>query len=173
MGSFKTPQQISRSMNSFFINKVAQLREKIPQVDLDPHAKLREVFQNRGCEFKFKPAEPEEVLKIIKGLKNSKSSGVDFIDTAIVKLVANEILPALTHIINLSISNSIFPAMWKHSKLVPLLKKRDPLLAKNYRPVALLPILSKILEKVVFKQIVKYLDENKLLSHNHHGSRSG
>ena len=112
-------------------------------------------------------------MKIIKGLKNSKSSGIDFIDTAIVKLVANEILPALTHIINLSISNSIFPTMWKHSKVVPLLKKGDPLLAKNYRPVAVLPILSKILEKVVFKQIVKYLDDNKLLSHNHHGSRSG
>ena len=171
--SQNSPAEISRSMNSFFISKVAQLREKIPQVDLDPHAKLREAFQNRGCEFKFKPAEPQEVLKIIKGLKNSKSSGIDFIDTAIVKLVANEILPALTHIINLSISNSIFPTMWKHSKVVPLLKKGDPLLAKNYRPVALLPILSKILEKVVFKQIVKYLDDNKLLSHNHHGSRSG
>ena len=64
-GKFQnSPAEISRSMNSFFINKVAQLREKIPQVDLDPHAKLREVFQNRGCEFKFKPAEPEEVLKI-------------------------------------------------------------------------------------------------------------
>ena len=173
-GKFEnSPAEISRSMNSFFINKVAQLRQKIPQVDLDPHAKLREAFQNRRCKFKFEPVEPDEVLKIIKGLKNSKSSGVDFIDTAIVKLVANEILPALTHIINLSISNSIFPTMWKHSKVVPLLKKGDPLLAKNYRPVALLPILSKILEKVVFKQIVKYLDDNKLLSHNHHGSRSG
>ena len=102
-----------------------------------------------------------------------KSSGVDYIDTATVKLVAKEILPAITHIINLSISQSTFPTMWKYAKVVPLLKKGDPLLAKNYRPVALLPIFSKVLEKAVFKQIVEYLDENKLLSHNHHGSRSG
>ena len=71
-----------------------------------------------------------------------------------------DILPAITHVINLSISQGIFPIMWKHAKIVPLLKKGDPLLAKNYRPVALLPILSKILEKAVFKQLVEYLDQN-------------
>ena len=84
-----------------------------------------------------------------------------------------DILPAITHVINLSISQGTFPTMWKHAKIVPLLKKGDPLLAKNYRPVALLPIFSKILEKAVFKQLVEYLDHNRLLSSNHHGSRSG
>ena len=63
--------------------------------------------------------------------------------------------------------------MWKQAKVVPLLKKGDPLIPKNYRPVALLPILSKLLEKVIFQQIVEYLDRNKLLNPNHHGCRSG
>ena len=62
--------------------------------------------------------------------------------------------------------------MWKQAKVAPLLKKGDLLIPKNYRPVALLPILSKILEKVVFQQIVEYLDSNKLLSPLHHGCRS-
>ena len=55
--------------------------------------------------------------------------------------------------------------------MVPLLKKGDPLTCKNYRPVALLPILSKILEKLVFLQLVDYLDSNHLVHPNHHGSR--
>ena len=134
---------------------------------------MREVFRDRNCSFRFKPVKQEDVMKIISRLKNSKSSGVDYIDTATLKLVAREILPAITHIINLSISQGTFPTIWKHSKVIPLLKKGDPLSAKNYRPVALLPILSKILEKAVFIQIVEYLEQNKLLHHNHHGSRSG
>ena len=170
-GKFEnSPAGLASTMNNFFVEKVAQLRDKIPLVDIDPHAKLREAFKNRNCSFKLKPVAPDEVLKIIKC---SKSSGVDFIDTATIKLVAMDILPAITHIINLSISQCTFPSMWKHAKIIPLLKKGDPLVAKNYRPVALLPIFSKILEKAVFKQIVDYLDQNRLLSSNHHGSRSG
>ena len=102
-------------------------------------------------------------MKIISGLKNSKSSGVDYIDTATIKLVAKELLPAITHIINLYIRQGTFPTIWKYAKVVPLLKKGDPLSLT----------FSKILEKVVFNQIVEYLDKNSLLSHNHHGSRSG
>ena len=173
-GQFEnTPAGLARTMNSFFLEKVQQLRQRIPRVDTDPLAKMREVFRDRNCTFRFKPVKQEDVLKIISGLKNSKSSGVDYINTGTLKLVAKEILPAITHIVNLSIRQGTFPTIWKHSKVVPLLKKGDPLSAKNYRPVALLPILSKILEKAVFIQIVEYLDQNKLLHHNHHGSRSG
>ena len=99
---------------------------------------------------------------------------MDFIDTRTVKLAAKQIAPALTHIINLSISTSTFPSMWKYAKVVPLLKSltADALMPKNYRPVALLPILSKVLEKIVFSQFVKYLEENNLIHPNLHGSRA-
>ena len=59
-------------------------------------------------------------------LKNTKSTGMDFIDTWVVKLIAKEILPALTHIVNISIFEADFPHPWKISKVVPLLKKDDP-----------------------------------------------
>ena len=119
----------------------------------------------------MQPVSPEEVKKIIAGLKNSKSTGTDFIETWIIKLVATDILPAVTHIVNLSISYSEFPQFWKLAKIVLLLKKGDPLTPKNYRPVALLPIFSKFLEKAVFLQLVEYLYSNGLLHPNHHGSR--
>ena len=66
-----------------------------------------------------------------------------------------------------------FPLQWKLAKVVPLLKKGDPLIPKNYRPVALLPIFSKILERVVYNQLVEYLDSEGIIHPNHHGSRPG
>ena len=160
-------------MNSFFINKVRRLREGIPATALDPLWKLRESLKDRQCSLSFSAIHPDEVLKIIIGLKNSKSTGTDSIDTRIIKLIAGRIVAPLIHVINLSISTSQFPAIWNVAKVVPLLKKGDALNPKNYRPVALLPIFSKVLERVVFNQMVKYLDTNKLLNPNHHGSRHG
>ena len=80
---------------------------------------------------------------------------------------------SLTHILNLSISARMFPSSWKRSKIIPLHKKDDPLNPKNYRPVTIVPILSKILERVVFNQLSSYLNSNHLLHPNHHAYRSG
>ena len=98
-----------------------------------------------------------------------RSVGLDNIDTYILKLVAKDILPALTNVVNLSIRDSCFPSSWKRAKVVPLLKKGDRLDPKNYRPVALLPIMSKVLEHAVYLQLVDYLDSNQLFHPNHHG----
>ena len=97
---------------------------------------------------------------------------MDNIDTYIVKLIKAEILPAITHVINLSISSKKFPAAWKKSKVVPLYKKGDTLNPKNYRPVAIVPIFSKILERVIFNQMTQYLSKNHLLHPNHHAYRA-
>ena len=167
------PARLANIMNNYFIDKVAQLRGRIPNDEADPLAKLREVLQDRHCSFTLRPVTPDEVTEIIAGLKNTKSTGMDFIDTWVVKLIASEIVPALTHIVNLSILKAEFPLPWKISKVVPLLKKGDPLLTQNYRPVALLPIFSKILERAVFLQLVNYFESNKLLNPNHHGCRQG
>ena len=160
-------------MNSLFLGKVAGLRDSIPESAADPMSKLREVMRDRQCTFSLGAVDPVDVMKVIRALKNSKSTGTDNIDTYVIKLVAKDILSPLTHIINISMLRSKFPSIWKNAKVVPLLKKGDPLIAKNYRPVALLPIFSKILERVVFNQLVNYLDYNSLMHPNHHGSRSG
>ena len=160
-------------MNSFFIDKVRTLRESIPATETDPLQVLRGTFQDRECLFTFRAVSPNEVLKVLKKLKNSKATGIDNIETAVIKLVANEILAPLTHIINLSIENSTFPKLWKQAKVIPLLKKGDPLSPRNYRPVALLPIFSKVLERIIYDQLVEYLDSNSIIHPNHHGSRTG
>ena len=129
-------------------------------------------MSNRKCMFNLKPVHPDLVEKMISNLKNSGSVGLDYIDTRIIKLAQAEITPALTHIINLSIRQSKFPAEFKKAKVVPLHKKNDVLNPQNYRPVAILPVFSKLLERAVFVQMIDYFESNKLLHPNHHGFRS-
>ena len=95
-------------MNEFFINKVNQLRDRISVADSDPLENLREVLQDRNCTFSLKPVSPEEVNEIVSGLKNTKSTGRDFMDTWVVKLIQSEIMPALNPIVNISISQDEF-----------------------------------------------------------------
>ena len=168
-----SPGGLASVMNKFFLDKIKRLRETIPAVFSDPLSKLKEAMQYRQCRFNLEQVSVTEVLKIVQGLKNSSATGVDYIDTQTVKLVADLIAPALTHIINLSIRTSTFPDIWKYAKVIPLLKSfvSDPLLPKSYRPVALLPILSKVMEKAVFSQLAKYLENNNIIHPNLHGSR--
>ena len=114
-------------------------------------------MKNRSSVFSLSCVHPDTVRKIILGLKNSKASGVDNVDTYIIKLVVEDILPAVTHIVNLSIQQAVFPSLYKVAKVIPLFKKGDPLLTKNYRPVAILCILSKVIERVVYMQISSWI----------------
>ena len=108
-----SPARVAETMNRFFISKVQSLRDRIPATQDDSLKKLKEVMRNRDCSFSLHPISPDEVERIIAGLKNSKSTGTDFIDTWVIKLIARDILPAVTHILNLSFSQSEFPTVWK------------------------------------------------------------
>ena len=83
-----------------------------------------------------------------------------------------QLLPVITHIVNLSISSRCFPSSWKCAKIVPLHKKDERTNPSNFRPVALLPIFSKILERAIFQQFIEYLESNRILHPSHHGFRS-
>ena len=166
------PSEIADCQNNFFLNKVKQIRENLPAQTADPLDKLRFLMRNRSCSFQLSSVHPDTVEQILASLKNSKSCGLDTIDTFTLKLAGPYILPAITHIVNLSIATQSFPTMWKTAKVIPLFKKEDPLNPQNYRPVAILPILSKILEKDIFIQIMEYMDRNQLIHPNHHGFRA-
>ena len=139
----------------------------------DPLKVLRSQLQGNRATFSVKPVYPEEVDKVIRNLKNSRASGFDNLDTYILKLTRNVIVPSVCHIVNLSIQTKKFPSKWKIAKIIPLYKgkgsKLDP---KSYRPVAILPILSKILERLMFKQLVSYMDANNFYNPSHHAYRS-
>ena len=159
-------------MNHFFVDKIDTLIKNITVNAGDPLTLVKKLMKNKKCKFQLLETKENIVLEIISNMKNSKTCGLDQIDSYCLKLVKNELTPVITHIINLSIKGKQFPKNWKNAKIIPLHKKDEKTNPKNYRPVALLPIFSKVLEKVVFLQIVEYLEKNDLFHPAHNGFRS-
>ena len=114
-------------MNNFFVNKIATIRNGLPNPTDDPLSNLKHIMKDRSSVFSLTCVHPDNIKKIIVELKNSKSCGVDNIDTYILKLMVDEVLPAVTHIVNLSIQQAVFPSRYKFAKVIPLLKRDDPL----------------------------------------------
>ena len=75
----------------------------------------------------------------------------------------------ITCIINTSFVTGIFPTAWKHALIFPIFKSGDDNDLSNYRPISLLPIVSKVLEKVVSVQLTQFLESNSLFSNTRHG----
>ena len=137
-------QNVADAQNEFFVTKITKIKEELPNPKSDPLLTLESLMTGRQCSMSLSPIHPDEVLKIIESLSNSTAFGLDGIDTSIIKLAKLELTPAITHIINLSISCSKFPTNWKSSKIVPIHKKDDILNPANYRPIAIIPVVSKI-----------------------------
>ena len=126
---------------------------------------------NKNCKMKLNHVSVVKIKKILKSLSNSRSTGIDELDNFSVKLAADLIAQPVHHIVTLSIMQRKFPHSWKYSKVLPLHKKHDQLERKNYRPVAILSPLSKVLEKIVYEQIYNYFTQNQLFHPNLHGYR--
>ena len=165
------PSELSSIMNSHFINKGVKIRDELPHSSGDPLKLARKQMENKICKFNLQPVHPDNVLEIISSLKNTKSCGIDNIDSYILKLAKYELVPSITHIVNLSITQGHFPQQWKLAKIVALHKKQNRCLPENYRPVALLCVLSKILEKAVSQQVIDYMENNSIFHPSHHGFR--
>ena len=115
----------------------------------------------------------EEVLTLCKGINTMKSSGFDKISSRVCKDAFLVLVDKLVHLFNCSLELAIFPSKWKSAKIVPLFKGGDKEEVSNYRPVSLLPLPGKIMEKIVHNRITNFLEENKFLSNYQGGFRKG
>jgi hypothetical protein len=106
------------------------------------------------------PTTEEEVVDLIKGLDNKKSTGVDEMPDYIIKKYHSKIKTALTHIINLSLSTGQFPDLMKIAKVKPLYTKGCDTEFGNYRPVSLITGFSKIFGKIIKKRLVSFLNNH-------------
>ena len=103
---------------------------------------------------------------IIKKLGSRKSAGHDNIKADLIKCVADEVAKPLSAIINMSLSHGIFPDELKIAKVVPIYKKESPESFGNYRPVSVLPCISKIFERIVYNRSYDFLCKNDILYKN-------
>ena len=120
-GNMETsPRKMADIQNSYYIDKVKTIRESMQNQDRDPLAVLKRTLQGNEASFTSQAVTPEQVDKIIRDLKNSKASGMDNLDTYILKLTRKIIVPSVCHILNLSLQTNKFSTKWKIDKIVPL-----------------------------------------------------
>ena len=164
-------QDIAEAFNNFFTNIGPTLSNAI---EVPPNKSYKDFLKDKiYATFHFETVTIDEVKKIISKLKPKGSSGQDGISSALLKEINLTTANIITLIINQSISTGIFPDKLKVAKIVPIFKKDNPHLTGNYRPISLLPVISKVFEKVVFSQLYSYFDQNGLLYKSQYGFRKG
>ena len=114
-------------------------------------------------------------MTIITNLPNKNSCGFDGLSTRILKYIKGIIIKPLTLIINqiLDTAVGVFPANMKIAQIIPIFKKDDRTVFNNYRPISLLPIMSKVVENVIDDQMNEFFVKHKLLCDHQYGFRSG
>lgn len=122
--------------------------------------------------FKFQPLTSFDVEKAVLSI-SSNAIGSDNISRKMILPILNIISPILAHIFNNSLNSCIYPDTWKDAKLIPLPKKSNPATYSDFRPIAILPFLSKVMEKTVLNQLNKYMEDNNLHNTSQSGFRPG
>ena len=173
------PQTMANIQSDTFHDKTTKLLEDLPPSTVDPCAELKKSLDKWGVsrdnreKFEFKPINNMDTLKILNDLGNTTSSAHDRLDALSLKHGAQLLHGPVTHIVNCSIASSQFASKWKIGKLLLLHKGKglDPLCPKSYRPISLLPILGKIVERVLQPQIQNFMEHSGQLNQNHHSYR--
>ena len=159
---------IAEAFNSFFTNIGPELASKIPHNNTHFSEYLP---QQQNNTIFFHPTNEDEIIKTVNAFKSKKSSGYDGISTKLLKQIIYCIVSPLEHVFNLSLSTGTCPDLLKTAKVVPVFKKDDPTRITNYRPISLLPSISKILEKIVYTRLESFLSANKILNPTQFGFR--
>ena len=164
------PSKVADTMNTFFNSIASSIRQNLHAPSISFKSFLKNPISNS---FFIRPTSPIEVQNLINSLSDSKTSGPHSIPVKILKLLLQDVSRQLTDLFNLSFSSGIFPTILKTSKVVPIFKnKGSPTEVSNYRPISLLSNLDKIIEKLISKRLVEFLDKHQLISKQQFGFRS-
>ena len=130
-------------------------------------------FKNTMSSLRHIDVDGKFISTIINNLNPNKAHGYDDISVRMLKIVSDEVSIPLKLIFDRCISEGTFPTSWKKANVQPVHKKNSRQDKTNYRPISLLPICSKIFEKILFNSIYTFLQHNNLLSKNQSGFRPG
>ena len=165
----KNHDEIADQFNHFFISIGSKLSQEI-----QPMNDHKQYSRNpTKSQLIFTSVEEQHVLTIINNFKDKSSYGHDGISNNLIKRIKDVLIKPLTVLINQMLSSGHFPSQLKISRVIPLFKSGDPELFSNYRPISPLPSLSKIFERVIFNQLLNYMNNNKLLCLEQYGFRPG
>ena len=158
-------QETANHINNFFTKIGMNLANKIE------NTQWKYLENSVDSEIEAIKTDFEEVLHLCKEIDITKSSGFNFLSSKILKDAFMFLITQLVFLFNLSLEKSKFPDDWKTATIIPLYKGGNKNLVNNYRPVSLLPLPGKLLEKIVHRGLTNYIENNNLLSDNQNGFR--
>ena len=164
-------EEIAECFNTHFTNVGKTIQENI---ESNTQVQNDDCLQNTDNQnnLHFKSVDETDVLNHLNNLATDKACGLDNLPAVFLKSIAEHISKPLTHIYNLSILQNKVPSTWKQSRITPIYKgtgERSNM--NNYRPISILPILAKIMEKLIFDQLYAYLQSKGLLNKHQSGFR--
>ena len=166
---FPIKRRLQISLICFFCNIGPNVVNNIGNIE---HGSFKKYLNNPCSDvLNFKPVEEADVIKIIDNLSSKNSCGIDKITTKLLKTITPYITKSIAFIINQSLASGVFPDKLKIAKIVPIFKKNDPTLLDNYRPISLLPVFSKIFERVIFDQLHNHFNLHNLYFESQYGFR--
>ena len=150
-------------MSNYYAQNGVKLASKFE--DVNQTSRLESTFTPHvGPEFKFNFIPLEVVRRLVKDIEISKSSGLTFLSSRLLKDDFLVLIPELTHLFNESLNTGLFPKSWRIGNITPIPKEGNPLESGNWRPITLLPLPSKLLEN-------SFLTNNNILDERQHGFR--
>lgn len=165
------PLSSPNELNTFFVNVPQNLINALPPCNVDPIDLLSTNCKSMNCKFSFHEVSFNNVRDCLSNMKNTNSRDIYGLNVQVLKSVKDILISPITKLINYCLRESVFPNCLKRSLVVPIFKKGDPSDNSNYRPISLLPIVSKIFEKLLVLQISEYFEDNNLLFEGQFGFR--
>lgn len=150
--------------NKYFSEIGLELKSKIKSVDLDPIDSVPQINNEMSLEL----TSEQEITDVVKSL-NNVGAGYDKINSKLFKATFNAILDVFVHLFNLCLSTGTFPRALKIAVIKPVFKNGDPKETNNYRPISILPFISKILEELICSRLKMHLTNNSIIHQNQFG----
>ena len=160
----------ANKFNNYFTSIPQNLADKIPA---SPNSYDKYMKTSCSNSLALYLTTPEEVINISRTIKPTHSSGLDGIDPMIAIPCIESVAQPLSEIINCSFTTGVVPSELKLAKIVPIFKQGNKEDLTNYRPISILPVFTKIIEKIMYERLNNHLSKNNILYSKQHGFRTG
>ena len=161
-------KDIANHFNEFFSNIGSNLASSLPDLGVSPMDFLP---PRVGNSFNLTPVTDKEVQDEIEKLNPKKAVGPFSIPIPILKSIKHLVAEPLKHIFNISFSSGIVPESFKVANITPVFKKGSQINVNNYRPISLLSVFNRILEKLMCKRLLEFINKNDILYNKQFGFR--
>ena len=142
--------------------------------DFNPLEHYKKVIGSKVSTFTFKTITMSQLQIVLHRMSSTGSLGEDDISVKLIKQAQAELEPALLQLVNSTIKTVTFPQKLKTTKVIPIQKSgKEITTSEGWRPVNVVPAISKIIERVYLDQLLQHLNQNGLIGHQHHGAIKG